>query len=163
MADGIAIWSKKPVQQKKILLDMVLAAYEANIPFNCEGNIAYEFEGQQKIYPNQFTLTKIKGEEVDFMIFHISNYEEQKYGIENWENVNFINHFGNQITFPLLYRITVSEDMDNELTFHFSYHYLQLNKEHVISFSDYLVDWDLINAVYKFGFKENWYPLDKQV
>lgn len=49
MADGIAIWSKKPVQQKKILLDMVLAAYEANIPFNCEGNIAYEFEGQQKI------------------------------------------------------------------------------------------------------------------
>lgn len=157
MADGIAIWSKKPVQQKKILLDMVLAAYEANIPFNCEGNIAYEFEGQQKIYPNQFTLTKTKGKEVDFMIFHIAYYEKQKYGFGKWENIRLKNQFGEPIIYPILYRITVSEDLEDEMTFNFAYHYLKLNKAHFITIYDFIVDWNLINAVYKFGFKDYWY------
>lgn len=69
MADGIAIWSKKPVQQKKILLDMVLAAYEANIPFNCEGNIAYEFEGQQKNISQPIHFDENKGKRSGFHDF----------------------------------------------------------------------------------------------
>lgn len=162
MADGIVIWSNKPVDQKNILLDMVEAAYESNLPFNCEGSKTYEYNGIKKIYPDQFTIKKNKYEWRTSMIFHICNYEEQKFGIGKWENVRLISSDGDNIIFPELYRIAVSEDSDNEMTFNFSYHYLKLNKAHIISISDYIVDWNLINAVYKYGFNENWYPLDNQ-
>lgn len=54
------------------------------------------------------------------MIFYIAYYEKQKYGFGKWENIRLKNQFGEPIIYPILYRITVSEDLEDEMTFNFA-------------------------------------------
>ncbi|MFZ4544658.1 MAG: hypothetical protein ACOYOA_11445 [Saprospiraceae bacterium] len=156
MAVGIVLWSKKPVHHKKMLMKMVEASYESDIPFYCHGVLSYMNKGKKKFYPNQFTLMH-KDEKSIFMIFHICPIEEQKNGLCKCIDAKFTLLDESKIAFPELYQLAASENMDNEMTFYFSYHYLKKNKDHIISFYDYLIDWELINHAHKNGFEEDWY------
>lgn len=156
MADGIAIWSRKPLRQKRILLDMVEAAYESRLQFYLQGYIEYKIETLLRYNPYSFTLTKDAPENRP-MIFHICPFEEQQFGIGRWIDTRFFNKKGEKIIEHELYRLAVSEDLDNEMTFHFSFHYLKINKDQFITMADYIIDWELIKEAYPKGFKEDWY------
>lgn len=156
MADGIAIWCKKPVHQKKILLDMVEAAYESRLQFYLHGYDEYVFNELIHYNPYSFTLTKDAPDNRP-MIFHICPFEVQQFGIGKWIDTRFFNKKGEIILEPELYHLAVSEDMDSEMTFHFSFHYLKINKNQFITMADYIIDWELIKKAYSKGFKEGWY------
>ncbi len=158
MGMGLIIWSKKPVHQKETLLGMVEAAYDGCLQFQLQGYRKYVANDSTLYNPGQFVLQNDNPNHTP-MIFHICNLEEQQNGICKWEDTKFINIKNKTIIEPLLYRLAVSEDLDNEMTFYFSYHYLKKHKKQLLSMSDYLIDWSMISKAFKEGYTENWYNL----
>lgn len=160
MGIGLAIWSKIPVHHKEVLLDMVEAAYDACLQFQLQGYRKYVINNNDLYKPGQFVLQNDNPEHTP-MIFHICDLESQQHGICKWENTKFVTIENKTIVEPLLYRLTVSEDLDFEMTFYFSYHYLKKHKDQIISISDYLVDWPVISKAFEEGYSDNWYNLQK--
>lgn len=156
MSSGIVIWSRKPVHQERTFFDMLKVAYESRLQFYLHGYSQYEYKGKIDCTPYSFTLSKDVPDNRP-MIFGFSQYEEQQFGIEKWIDTRFFNKKGEEIIEHELYRLAVSEDLDNEMTFHFSFHYLKINKDQFITMADYIIDWELIKEAYPKGFKEDWY------
>lgn len=46
MADGIVIWSRTPVHQRKTFFDSVEAAYESRLQFYLHGYSQYQYKGK---------------------------------------------------------------------------------------------------------------------
>ncbi len=65
--------------------------------------------------------------------------------------------YGEIIQFSGLYRLAVSDDFDSEATFYFSYNYLKRNKKQIITYCDYLIDWESMKEYKRTGYKINWY------
>jgi hypothetical protein len=156
MATGIVIWSKIPVPQKDIALNLIKSAYESRLGITMESYKDYELDGKHGYYPSYFLLFA-DGNLEKYMIFHIHCLEGQESGDEKWLDINFVNSKGENITMFDLYRLAVSESLDQEMCFHLIYHYLRSNNNHLISIYDYLIDWELMQSIYADGFSLNWF------
>lgn len=156
MADGIVIWSKIPVPQKDIALNLIKSAYESRLGIIMDTYKDYKLDGIHRFYPSYFLIYAEKSERIN-MIFHLSRLEEQESGDEKWLDINFVNSKGDNITMFDLYRLAVSESLDQEMCFHLIYHYLRSNNNHLISIYDYLIDWELMQSIYANGFSLNWF------
>ncbi|MEZ4918774.1 MAG: hypothetical protein R2792_06660 [Saprospiraceae bacterium] len=156
MGVGLVIWSKTPVHQKEILMDMVEAAYDGCLLFQLQGYKTYDRKGDTLFAPGEFVLQN-ENPSRSFMVFYICNFDDQQSGKCEWVDTKFITVKNETIVEPLLYRLAVSEDADFDISYYFAYHYLKKNQEQFLSFSEYLLTWDMMNKAFADGFTENWY------
>ncbi len=159
MSTGIIIWSKKAVSQKTILLDIVDAAFLSNIGFyrsNFQNFKFSEFQNKENTEIGFFAKTDGHRNMI-FYISTINKLESNAYDNEYWVDMKFKHMYGEIIQFSGLYRLAVSDDFDSEATFYFSYNYLKRNKKQIITYCDYLIDWESMKEYKRTGYKINWY------
>jgi len=155
MADGLVLWSGRPIHHKKVLMDMAKAAYDSGIDFYAEGCNSYDVENVKCSDCKEVTLlADTIGH--DSMIFHISDYNDQVHGTEKWADTLFVSPMKGNKNMPILYRLAASEGFDSEIAFYFTYHYLKLNSDHFVSISGFLLDWEYLDIIFSEGFVSGW-------
>jgi hypothetical protein len=155
MSASLSIWSNEPTETKKTFFGILDAAFESRLPFYLHDFTKYKLNGIDHYYPYSFTIHDEKPENVP-MIFHFSTLEDQTGGSEKYENITLVDYHGTKINFPCLYQLVGTENVDYEMSFHLTYHYLMKNQTHLIRCESTLFDWETIKEVYQRGYFEGW-------
>ena len=152
MGYSIVIWAKKKVSQEKTLLDLTRAAYRSGFSFSLHKVEKKSHNRKMYLVPYSFQIPPQK-EGQEWLSFSFAPIQEQT----AWVNLDkyFFNQNGNVIVFDKVYRLTTTDNVDAELSFHLIYEYLKINKDHLVDI-DFLIDWPLMQKIHSEGYSETW-------
>lgn len=158
MGISFSILSNKKQKPKKVLLDLVSAAYQSKLRFYINKVDEINVSGKKELIPNSFTIEN-NGKEETPMIFHFLPFNEQIPIPTKYQSYNDIN--GNLKTIEGIFDFVSSEDTDVRMAYDLAYFYLKKNKNHLIDI-EFIFGWEEIKAIRKNGFNERWCWLSSQ-